>query len=101
MPTPKLKPSKTSDRGRKGTSSIFGISYQLLLATAVLLVAVLAFIDPHFLTNGPPSRYALCSHEGNKIYTVDADNSQVECIVISGSYVADRGSLGIFSLPHA
>ncbi|KAF8160976.1 amidohydrolase family-domain-containing protein [Crassisporium funariophilum] len=37
--------------------------------------------------------YALCSNQANKIYTVDVNNSQTQCIVVHGSYIIDTGSI--------
>ncbi|KAF9467258.1 amidohydrolase family-domain-containing protein [Collybia nuda] len=37
--------------------------------------------------------YALCSRDGKGIYTVDAQNTQTQCIVIRGSYIIDTGLL--------
>ena len=38
--------------------------------------------------------YALCSEQANRVYIVDHDNSQAQCVVVNGSYIADIGSLG-------
>ncbi|KAG6891753.1 hypothetical protein C0992_006174 [Termitomyces sp. T32_za158] len=68
------------------------LSLQLLLTSAVLLLAVYTFTDPRSISN-PPVSYVLCSKEGNNVYTVDSDNSQTQCIVVVGAFIADRGSL--------
>lgn len=41
-----------------------------------------------------PETYALCSPNGSNIYTVNAKNQKVQCIVVEGSKVIDMGSLG-------
>lgn len=41
-----------------------------------------------------PGTYALCSPNGPSIYTVNAKNEKVQCIVVEGSKVIDTGSLG-------
>ncbi|KAG6862307.1 hypothetical protein C0995_016005 [Termitomyces sp. Mi166 len=68
------------------------LSPQLLLTSVALLLSVFVFVDPRSFRN-PPVSYALCSKEGNKVYTVDVDNSQTQCIVVVGAFIADRGSL--------
>ncbi|KAF8891698.1 amidohydrolase family-domain-containing protein [Infundibulicybe gibba] len=40
-----------------------------------------------------PKSYAVCSREGAKIYTVDQNNSQTECIVVHHKYIVDSGTL--------
>lgn len=42
----------------------------------------------------PPNAYAVCSTEGNKIYTVDQNNARVACFIVAGKRVYDVGSLG-------
>lgn len=37
--------------------------------------------------------YALCSEDGNQIYTVDEFNSQKQCIVVRDSLIVYTGSL--------
>ena len=37
--------------------------------------------------------YALCSRDGAKIYTVDARDYKVQCIVVHGHLIVDRGTL--------
>lgn len=39
------------------------------------------------------NEYTVCS---NRIYTVDAANPHVECILVRGTNIHDVGSLGIF-----
>lgn len=37
--------------------------------------------------------YALCSRDGAKIYTVDEHDYKVQCIVVHGHLIVDRGTL--------
>ncbi|TFK44572.1 amidohydrolase family-domain-containing protein [Crucibulum laeve] len=37
--------------------------------------------------------YAICSKEGNKIYTVDEHNTQQQCVVVHRGYIVETGSL--------
>ncbi|TFK70067.1 hypothetical protein BDN72DRAFT_767082 [Pluteus cervinus] len=43
-------------------------------------------------TTHPPA-YALCSSDGQNIYTVDEHNSRVQCILVSGPHVIKTGSI--------
>ncbi|KAK1229178.1 hypothetical protein PQX77_007750 [Marasmius sp. AFHP31] len=62
----------------------------LLLSAIGISWALRGF--PTFFPKATDS-YALCSSEGNKIYTVDANNLAVQCIVIQGTRIIDTGSL--------
>jgi hypothetical protein len=37
--------------------------------------------------------YALCSRDGDHIYTVDGNNARVECVVVRDAHILDTGSL--------
>ncbi|KAG6832492.1 hypothetical protein H0H87_001417 [Tephrocybe sp. NHM501043] len=65
---------------------------QLVVTAVVLLLSAAIFIDPGSIKTVSNS-YALCSTEPLGVYTVDAENSQTQCIVVEGAYIADRGSL--------
>lgn len=40
-----------------------------------------------------PGTYALCSQDGNYIYTVDVNNTNVQCVVVRDAHILDTGSL--------
>jgi predicted amidohydrolase YtcJ len=40
-----------------------------------------------------PQSYALCSHQGDNIYIVDAGNARTECIVVEGAHIVNLGPL--------
>lgn len=42
----------------------------------------------------PPGAYALCSPEGQQVYTVDATHPKARCFVVNGEYFVDVGTLG-------
>jgi hypothetical protein len=42
--------------------------------------------------------HALCSRDGDFIYTVDQDNSNVQCVVVTGAYISYTGSLCALSV---
>ncbi|CAA7259249.1 unnamed protein product [Cyclocybe aegerita] len=46
-------------------------------------------------TAAPPlsEAYALCSKENDKVYLVDDQNTQTQCIVVEGAYIVGTGSL--------
>jgi hypothetical protein len=68
-----------------------------LLAAAVFL-SVVAYQLPTQSGRDPSATYALCSQDGNNIYTVDEANTSVECIVVQGSRIVDSGDLGALSV---
>jgi hypothetical protein len=42
-----------------------------------------------------PDAYALCSHSGANIYTVDPNYPRAQCMVVQGSYIVDVGAIGM------
>ena len=71
--------------------------------TSKLLVAIISLtLTSYFAYNklgniGQPTSlsepYALCSREGAHIYTLDAKNPRVQCLVVNGSKFTLSGSL--------
>ncbi|KAF8230148.1 hypothetical protein L208DRAFT_1438505 [Tricholoma matsutake] len=61
----------------------------LFLILALSIYAYFASKSSKALSNS----YALCSRDGNKIYTVDDMNTQTQCIVVHDSYIVDTGAL--------
>src|ERR1700733_12215519 len=63
----------------------------------IILAGILSLCVYAYLASKPSAAlsdsYALCSRDDNKIYTVDQNNSQTQCIVVSGSYIVDTGAL--------
>ncbi|KAJ7881145.1 hypothetical protein B0H13DRAFT_2049732 [Mycena leptocephala] len=67
-----------------------------VLVAALGLSALLFFAWNSFTTGGSIdylAPYALCSSEPYDIYTVDARNSQTQCILVDNGYIASTGSL--------
>lgn len=66
-----------------------------LLKMGVLAVAV-SMIGYLISSGRQPAQetYALCTPNAKGIYTVDSDNSLVECILIHEGYIVDSGDLG-------
>ncbi|KIL68929.1 hypothetical protein M378DRAFT_158071 [Amanita muscaria Koide BX008] len=71
----------------------FLASWKSLLAV-VLLACLSSYPNLLELYSNKSATYALCSSEGNKIYTVDQHDIQVQCIVVRNNRIADVGSLG-------
>ncbi|KAK0454841.1 amidohydrolase family-domain-containing protein [Armillaria borealis] len=65
---------------------------RLLVLGAVLLATLGFFLRKRFALETAQS-YALCSTNGKQIHLVDEQNSQVECLVVRGSYIQDVGDL--------
>lgn len=59
----------------------------------ISVLAFLAYIAYPRVSTPLPVTYALCSKEGDKIYTVDGNNSKTQCIIVQQSYIIDTGSL--------
>ncbi|KAJ7609921.1 amidohydrolase family-domain-containing protein [Roridomyces roridus] len=75
-------------------------------STAVAMVGVSAIVLALAFYMGwgtpalPSNYYAVCSHH-QAVYTVDATNSRVECLVIRDSYIVQTGSLAeIQTIPN-
>ena len=73
---------------KKSARPPVAISWKALLA--LVLLACLSYPN---LLNSQKSIYALCSSEGNKIYTVDKHDTTAQCVVISKDRIVDVGSL--------
>ena len=79
--------SKTTDLPLQPRN--FVVSWRHLLS---LLVLALSFcVVPLYQTTR--ELYAVCTKNEAGIYTVDASNSQAQCIVIQRPYIIDRGAL--------
>lgn len=67
------------------------------LGLVLLLAASLAALS--FLYYGSQSAdtsfYAVCSADGDNVYTVDSENRVTQCLVVAGTDIVDSGSLGV------
>jgi len=89
-PSSSAKDSQTK-YGAKGNSSTQNTwSWKLLLALIPIFFALYATTRP---SKSLPTSYALCSNHAGGIYTVDGNNTRVECIVVDGPYIVNTGSL--------
>lgn len=71
-----------------------------ILLAAVGISALVFSASNSFITGGSLdylAPYALCSSDSSKVYTVDAQNSQTQCILIDNGYIANTGTLGVSS----
>ena len=103
--------SPPSGRGSEATDLLphprkFVVSWRHLLS--LLVLALSFYLVPLYRTTR--DLYAVCTKNEARIYTVDATNSQAQCIVIQRPYIIDRGALresynlrstACPSLPHA
>lgn len=65
----------------------------------LIALVSLALSGAYFYSHWPtrselPSDYILCSSDGDKIYTVDDMNPNVQCFVVKGEHFVDVGSVG-------
>jgi hypothetical protein len=69
-----------------------------IFLVSVALCAVAIFL---YTVQQPPlpESYAVCSRTGNRLYTVDDEGSQVQCLAVHNSLILATGSLGERSLP--
>ncbi|KAG6920121.1 hypothetical protein DXG01_010189 [Tephrocybe rancida] len=88
MSTPPLKVANDNGLAPKAPASS-KFSSHLVITTIALLISAIVLVDPPSLN---ANTYALCSKDTSGVYTVDAENSQTQCIVVKGSFIADRGS---------
>ncbi|KAF8070294.1 amidohydrolase family-domain-containing protein [Lyophyllum atratum] len=90
MSTESSDPDLKQSSGHTAThgSKFAKLTPQFFISSIVLLIS--AYL---FSSTKASNSYALCSREGNKVYTVDAQNAQTQCIVVQGSYIVDLGSL--------
>ncbi|KAF9451279.1 hypothetical protein P691DRAFT_699657 [Macrolepiota fuliginosa MF-IS2] len=73
------KPRQTYFSGR--FRALFALTFLGALSAAVRL------------SSHASGTYALCSQDGNHIYTVDANNTKVQCVVVRDSHILGTGSL--------
>jgi hypothetical protein len=93
---PNGRPTATPGKPPTSESSNWGY-YYYKLAAVVLLVSAVAYNSSSSWSHPRqlPETYALCSPGGEKrIYTVDAENRRVECLLVRGSWVVGSGELG-------
>lgn len=83
-----LLPSLASARAK----STIGNRY--LLALVSLSLSAFLILRISFAVTQIPQTYALCSPDGNNIYTVDTLTPRVQCLVVHDGKFIDTGSLG-------
>ena len=65
-----------------------------LLALVSLSISAFFIFRSSFGTREAPHSYALCSPDGDNIYTVDDVTPRVQCLVVHDGMFVDTGSLG-------
>jgi hypothetical protein len=93
--SPQPKPSLNGAGGteplpRKPATGAFGKGLKPLL----LVLPTLATLAPRWFHGG--DSYAVCSAEGEGVYTVDATQPRVQCILVRGQHIQATGSLGSY-----
>lgn len=84
-----LAPAPHSSKERNGTQ----LTRLLFIISTGLSLVYLAFFTRQ---QAPlPDAYALCSRDGQYIYTVDPVKPKVQCIVVQDSEIFDTGSIGM------
>lgn len=93
--------SPTKENGKRATERptpvrTSGVSSRIYIILSALVAAGFLYLKP-WLSWSPAldtiAPYALCSSDGLKIYTVDATNSQAQCIVVHEAIIVDSGLL--------
>lgn len=72
-------------------------SWNVKIGFAAVVISFVAYYYSSWsaIEDTMPETYALCSSEGTAdIYTVDENNTSVECILVRGSWIVDSGGLG-------
>ncbi|THV06783.1 hypothetical protein K435DRAFT_848853 [Dendrothele bispora CBS 962.96] len=90
--------SQSKDSGRPpGPINIDSRRLLLFCGGPILALFVFYVNSSNFqlFTTGPSPRssFALCTPEGNNIYTVDADNSRTQCVLVHKARIVKTGSL--------
>lgn len=74
--------------------------YVISGAALALSVIVLLYYLRNFHFPPPATPYILCSLPGTQqIYTVDHDDSKVECMAVRGNFIVDTGAYGMLHEP--
>lgn len=71
-------------------------SWRFKLLYAVVALSTLAYLSPRDDSNFSRT-YAVCAGKRKGIFTVDEQNTQVDCMLVEGPYVRDTGSLRALS----
>ncbi|KAJ7188474.1 amidohydrolase family-domain-containing protein [Mycena filopes] len=83
---PALPPRSKSPKTLWIVLGALGLSTLLYFASDVASLASSA-------STRPSASYALCSTERSRVYTVDAHNTQTQCILVHNGYIATTGAL--------
>lgn len=82
-----IKPESGPSSSDGGRSTIYVLIILLSLAVSAIVV-----FGPGNDVPLPPS-YALCTRDGDNIYTVDEENKRVQCLLVQDAHIIDAGSL--------
>ncbi|KAF7334584.1 Amidohydro-3 domain-containing protein [Mycena venus] len=85
--------------GRPPATKPFPTSVAILCLSVVVSAFAIYYSGMVAPPSTPTGYYALCSHRRN-IYTVDRDNTRVDCVVVNKSVIVDTGSLASTKKAH-
>ncbi|KAJ7354162.1 amidohydrolase family-domain-containing protein [Mycena albidolilacea] len=99
---PPSKPTHSTDSTNvpPNSSPTKPISTSVILGFSVVVSAFAIYFSGVLSPSPTSTAYALCSRHAGNIYTVDQNNSQVDCIVVHDSVIVDTGSLASTSELH-
>ena len=87
-------PGSIKDSSKKAPPRRISASLKHLISVGTLAIGLLVFRNFGRKSGPlPHGTYALCSPSGQNIYTVDSQNSKVQCIVVENSRISDLGPL--------
>lgn len=99
----KIPPGKKRSSGGPPTTFANNVIPAALSAFALSVIAFLYLGNPHPSsqpTNSTSESYILCSPPGTQqIYTVDHEDSKVECMAVGGDFIVDTGTHGMLLEP--
>ncbi|KAF8069839.1 amidohydrolase family-domain-containing protein [Lyophyllum atratum] len=91
-PREKVKSSRQTSPGPDQRPTSFSRKVRLTLFAIAIVSAVALYTRP--VSPTPSEAYAMCGQGTRKpVYTVDPNNTQVQCLVVRGARVVDTGAL--------
>jgi len=89
-------PSTPLPKRQAPTAPSKPLSWGYKLVYAAVALSTLAYFSPRDDSN-ISGMYAVCAGKRKGIFTVDEQNTQVDCMLVEGPYVRDTGSLRVLS----
>ena len=94
-----LTPDSSDEKAALHSPSSAGVAKHTTAGRYLLILVSLSISAFVFWRSSPsvsatPGTYALCSPDGDNIYTVDDSTPRVQCLVVRDDSFVDTGSLG-------